>query len=231
MLKDLIKDIYKLKNTKKAKLLQKFFKTGKGEYGEGDIFLGINVPKQREIAKKYKYLTLNNIQKLLSNKIHEFRLVGLMILTDQYEKGLKKDKETIVNFYLKNTENINNWDLVDLSSYKILGDYLLDKNKNLLYKLAQSKNLWEKRIAIISTYTFIKNSEFVDFIKIANILIKDKHDLIQKAVGWMLREVGKKDIKVLYKFLDKHYDTMPRTTLRYAIERLDKKKRQFYMKK
>ncbi|MFH1826918.1 MAG: DNA alkylation repair protein [bacterium] len=231
MLNDLIKELYKIRNPKKAKELQKFFKTGKGEYGEGDVFLGINVPTQRQMATKYKNLSLGEIQKLLSNKIHEFRLVGLLISIEKYNKSSQKEKKIIVNLYLKNTKNINNWDLVDLSSHKILGDYLSNKDKSLLYKLAQSKNLWEKRIAIISTYTFIKNKEFTDSIKIAKILLQDKRDLIHKAVGWMLREVGKKDINVLSNFLNKHYKTMPRTTLRYAIERLDKKKKEFYMKK
>lgn len=231
MLKNLIKDLHKLKNIKRAKLSQRFFKTAKGEYGEGDIFLGINVPTQRQIAIKYKNLSLSKVQKLLSNKIHEFRLVGLLILVEKYNKSSQKEKKTIVNLFLKNTKNINNWDLVDLSSHKILGDYLLNKSKNLLYSLARSKNLWEKRIAIITTFRFIKERQFVNSLKIAEILLHDTHDLIHKAVGWMLREVGKKDVNILFNFLNKHYKTMPRTTLRYAIKCLDKKKREFYMKK
>jgi len=228
MLKNLISDLKKLEDTKQAKILQRFFKTGKGQYGEGDIFLGIKVPLQRKVVKTYYDLPLKDIQKLLDSKIHEHRLCALFILIHQYEK--EKEKE-FVDFYLKNAKKVNNWDLVDLSCHKILGDYLLDKDKKILYKLAKSNNLWEKRISIISTFAFIRINKFEDSLKIAEILLNDSHDLIHKAVGWMLREVGKKDQSVEEKFLNKYYKTMPRTMLRYSIERFDDKKRKFYMKK
>jgi len=233
MLNQLKKDLRKLANSKKGKDLSKFFKTGKGEYGEGDIFLGIAVPNQRKIAKKYATLSLGEIQDLLSSKIHEHRLTSLFILISKFENGNNKLKKEIFDFYLKNTKNINNWDLVDLSAPKILGAYMLDnpKEKKILYKLAKSKNLWEKRIAMLSTFAFIKNNEFDDALKISKILLKDEHDLIHKAVGWMLREIGKKDQKTEEKFLKKHYKKMPRTMLRYAIEKFQKNKKEFYMKK
>ncbi|HHI04106.1 MAG TPA: DNA alkylation repair protein [Candidatus Woesearchaeota archaeon] len=233
MLNQLKKDLRKLANSKKGKDLSKFFKTGKGEYGEGDIFLGIAVPNQRKIAKKYATLSLGEIQDLLSSKIHEHRLTSLFILISKFENGNNKLKKEIFDFYLKNTKNINNWDLVDLSAPKILGAYIIDhlKEKKILYKLAKSKNLWEKRIAMLSTFAFIKNNEFDDALKISKILLKDEHDLIHKAVGWMLREIGKKDQKTEEKFLKKHYKKMPRTMLRYAIEKFQKNKKEFYMKK
>jgi 3-methyladenine DNA glycosylase AlkD len=242
-IKQLLKEFEQKKNPSKAKLLSGFFKTGKGEYGEGDIFLGLTVPEQRELAKKYIDLKLNDIQKLLGSKIHEHRLTGLIILTYQYERiGKEKMSEnekdskrkTIFDFYLKNTKNINNWDLVDLSSHEIVGDYLLGKGageRKILYILAKSDNLWERRIAMISTFTFIRAKDFKDSLAIGEILLHDKHDLINKAVGWMLREVGKRDEKVLKSFLDKHYRTMPRTALRYSLERLSEKDKKFYMNK
>jgi 3-methyladenine DNA glycosylase AlkD len=222
------KDLLKLADKEKAKLLQGFFKTGQGEYGEGDIFLGITVPEQRKVAKKYKDIDLKEIQDLLNSKFHEHRLVALLILVEKYEK--EDNKKQIVDFYLKNTRNINNWDLVDLTSHKILGDYLLDKDRSLLFKLAHSEDLWEKRISIISTFAFINKNQSEDSFKIAEILLNDKHDLIHKAVGWMLREVGKRVSQdAEERFLKKHYKTMPRTMLRYAIERFDEKKRKYYM--
>ena len=219
------------KNEAKAKILSGFFKTGKGQYGEGDVFLGIAVPITREIAKKYSDMGFADIHKLLLSKIHEERLSALMILAEKYKKSDLKSKKLIVEFYLNNTKNINNWDLVDLSADKILGNYLVGKDKLILYKLAKSSNLWEKRISVVSTFAFIKNNQFSDTIKIAEILLNDGQDLIQKAVGWMLREMGKRDEKELLKFLDKNYKKMPRTMLRYAIERLDEKKKKFYMGK
>jgi 3-methyladenine DNA glycosylase AlkD len=224
----LIKDLRKLKDKKQAENLQRFFKTGKGEYGEGDVFLGIKVPIQRKICKNYGDLNLNAIQKLLNSKIHEHRLCGLFVLVSKYKKS--KNKKEIFKFYLKNTKKINNWDLVDLSSPNIVGEYLLNKDKKVLYKLAKSKNLWEKRISIVSTFTFIRNNKLEDTLKISQILLKDKHDLIHKAVGWMLREVGKKDIKKLELFIQKNYKDMPRTMLRYAIEKFPEKKRKDYLK-
>lgn len=222
-------------NPSKAKLLSGFFKTGKGHYGEGDVFLGLTVPEQRELAKKYKHLDLGSVQKLLDSEIHEHRLTGLIILTYRYEDAEKKketkEQKKIFDFYLKNTKNINNWDLVDVSCPRIVGMYLKDKNRKQLYQFAESKNLWEKRISIVSTYTFIRNGDFSDTLKISEMLLKDKHDLIHKAVGWMLREVGKKDEKTLKLFLDKHHKVMPRTMLRYSLERLSKMDKAKYMAK
>lgn len=228
MLIKLMDDLNAYANPKKAKDCAWFFKTGKGEYGEGDVFLGITVPLQRKLAKKYKDLSLKHTEQLLSSKIHEHRLTALFILIDKYRKG---DKEEIVNLYLKNAKRVNNWDLVDSSAHHILGDYLLDKPRNILYKLAKSKNLWEKRIAIISTAAFINKNDFKDTLRISEILLNDDHDLIHKAVGWMLREVGKKDQSVEEKFLKKYHKTMPRTMLRYAIEKFSPAKRKFYMKR
>jgi len=232
--KDVQKELHKKSNKEKAKILQGFFKTKKGEYGEGDIFLGVVVPEQREIAKKYQELNLIEIQKLLKSKYHEERLTALIILTYKYEKTKKEtEKKEIYEFYLSNTKYINNWDLVDLSAPKIIGNYLLENKKYLkiLYSLAKSTNMWEKRISILATFPFIKNNEFEDSIKLSEIFLKEKHDLMHKAVGWMLREVGKKDEKVLTEFLDKHYKEMSRTMLRYSIEKFDEEKRKYYLKK
>ncbi len=231
MLKEIKTDLQKLADSKKAEILSGFFKTGVGQYGEGDIFLGITVPDQRRVSKKYPNLNLDDIEKLLSSKIHEHRLTSLFLLIHRYQKSGNSEKKKIFNFYLKNTRNINNWDLVDLSAHQILGDYMIrnPEMRNILYKLADSENLWEKRVSIISTLAFIRKGKFEDTLKISEILLNDKHDLIQKAVGWMLREIGKRDQKTEERFLKKHYKTMPRTTLRYAIERFDASKRKFYM--
>jgi 3-methyladenine DNA glycosylase AlkD len=230
MLEKLKKEFSKLANPDKARNLEKYFKTGKGEYAEGDKFLGIVVPEQRKLVKKYAaLLSLEEIQELLNTKIHEYRLTALLILVKQYQKADEKIKKQIFDFYLKNTKNINNWDLVDLSSRDIVGNYLLDKDKSILYQLANSKDLWEKRIAIISTSEFIRKSQFDDTIKISEILLKDKHDLIHKAVGWMLREVGKRNQEILESFLKKHRKIMPRTMLRYAIEKFPENKRKAFL--
>lgn len=221
------KELQSKKDPIRAKILSRFFKTGKGEYGEGDIFLGIVVPIQRAIAKKYKDVSLKEIQKLLDSKIHEYRLTGLLVLVEKY----KEDKELVYNFYIKNFRNINNWDLVDLTAPKIMGDFLKDKKKDILYSLAISDDLWERRISIIVTFAFIKDNDFKDALKISKILLNDKHDLIHKAVGWMLREVGKRNKDFEKEFLDKYYRIMPRTMLRYSIEKFDPKEKEFYMKK
>lgn len=228
---ELKKEFGRLTNKKQAALLAGFFKTGKGEYGEGDIFLGIKVPMQRKVALNYENLSLDDLQTLLNTKIHEYRLTALIILCAQYKKAESAERKKIVDFYLCNTKNINNWDLVDVSCPRLLGNYLLTRSRQILYKLARSKNLWEKRIAIISTLAFISERQFGDTLKISEILLNDKHDLIHKAVGWMLREAGKRDLAVLKRFLDKHYKVMPRTMLRYSIEKLSDKKRKFYLSK
>lgn len=224
------KEIKKQANPKQAVILQRFFKTGKGEYGEGDIFYGIKVPVQRTIAKRFKDLAFEDLKVLISAKIHEERLVAAFILVDQYKRSDEKKKKIVFDFYLKNRKGINNWDLVDLSAPKIVGAYLIDKEKDLLYKFAVSKDLWEKRIAIISTQTFIREHFFEDTLNISEILLQDKHDLIHKAVGWMLREVGNRDLETEEEFLKKHYKTMPRTMLRYAIEKFPEQKRIAYLR-
>lgn len=227
------KELQAFADPKQAKLLARFFKTGKGEYGEGDVFIGIKVPNQRKVAKNNKDLSLTEIEKLLSSDIHEHRLTALLILTYQFPKLNEDEQKKVVEFYLSHTKYINNWDLVDLSAPNIPGEYLFnnkDKRK-ILYRLAKSKNLWEKRIAMLSTFTFIREEEFEDALAIAELLVNDSHDLIHKAVGWMLRELGKKDQKIEEEFLRRHHKTMPRTMLRYAIERFDEKKRKFYMQK
>ncbi len=228
MIDELIKELQKKSNKEKAKVLQKFFKTGKGEYGEGDVFLGVTVPEQRKIAKKHVQTELDELQQPLASRIHEERLTALLILVEKYNKGNKKE---IFDFYIKNIRNINNWDLVDLTAEKIIGDYLIDKDKGMLYEMAKSKSIWERRIAIVATYRFIKDNKLEDTFAISKMLLKDKHDLIHKAVGWMLREAGKKNLKGLESFLDIHYKEMPRTMLRYAIERMDNEKKNFYIKK
>lgn len=223
------KELSRLGSTKKAKTSHWFFKTGKGQYGEGDIFLGVTVPEQRTIAKKYKDISLEDIQKLLDDGVHECRLTSLLILVSRYEKAEEKEKNIIFKFYLKNSKKVNSWDLVDASAPYITGDYLLNKNKDILYKYAVSKNLWQRRIAIVSTFAFIRNGNFEDTLNISKILFNDKEDLIHKATGWMLREVGKISEKTLEKFLSKNVKVMPRTTLRYAIERFPESQRKYYL--
>ncbi len=220
------KSLRELANPAKAKILQGFFKTGKGQYGEGDIFLGVTVPQSRNIAKKFKTLTLSEIKSLLTSKIHEERLIAILLLVHNYPNN----QEKIYSFYLNNTNQINNWDLVDLSAPNIIGTHLLNKDKSILYTLAKSENLWEKRIAIVSTFTFIRNNQFQDTIEISKILLNDKHDLIHKATGWMLRELGKRNLPLLETFLKQNYKQIPRTTLRYAIERFPEEKRKVYLK-
>ncbi|MGD8544715.1 MAG: DNA alkylation repair protein [Candidatus Bathyarchaeota archaeon] len=231
MLHKIKNELLKLGNPEKARQLSRFFKTGKGQYGEGDIFLGIPVPEQRKVAKKYLNLTLNDLQKLLSSEIHEHRLTALLILVTKYEKADNSGKDEIYRLYLKNTENINNWDLVDLSAPKIVGDYLVNKDTSILYKLAKSTNLWERRIAILSTAKFISNNDFKDALGISELLLQDKHDLVHKAVGWMLREIGKRDQETEERFLKKYHTQMPRTMLRYAIEKFNEEKRKHYLSK
>ena len=223
------KEILEKSSKEKPKIYAKFFKTGKGEYGEGDIFLGLTVPEQRILAGKYTNLVLDDVKKLLESKYHEHRLMGLFILVYKYEKSNEKEKAGIKDFYLENKHKGNNWDLVDCIADKILGKHLIDKDKKVLYELAKSESIWDRRIAIISTFEFIKNGKFEDTLKISKILLKDEHDLIHKAVGWMLREIGKRDLETLEKFLKRHYKKMPRTMLRYAIEKFPEIKRKKYL--
>jgi 3-methyladenine DNA glycosylase AlkD len=212
-----------------AVFLQRFFKTGPGEYGAGDVFLGIRAPQSRAIAKKYRDLPLSELKKLLLAKEHEARLVALIILTLQYPKADERQQESIFGFYLANSKYINNWDLVDVSAPHVVGAHLFGGNTSVLDELAESDLLWDRRIAIIATQYFIRKGEFSATLRIARKLLRDEHDLIHKAVGWMLREVGNRDRSVLVAFLDKHHRTMPRTMLRYAIEKFDASVRSSYL--
>ena len=230
LLKSLRAILKKQANPKQAKIYLRFFKTGKGEYGEGDEFLGIKVPVSRKIAKEFKDLALPEIQELLNSKVHEERLIALFILTEQYRRKDFEQKKVIYDFYLKNLKRVNNWDLVDLSAEKIIGAYLFEKDKQILFRLARSKNLWDRRIAIMSTFHFIKNGLYDTTFEIADVLLKEEHDLIHKAVGWMLREIGNRDVKIEEAFLKRQYKNLPRTMLRYAIEKFPEKKRQAYLK-
>lgn len=218
-------------NPEKAEFLPRFFKTGPGEYGEGDKFLGVVVPDQRKVAREFKDLPLLQIEKLLDDPIHECRLTGLLILVDQFKKA--KDnavRNSLCDFYLSKLDRVNNWDLVDSSSRDILGAWLHDKkDRRVLDKLAKSDDLWRQRVAMVSTYWFIKRGDFDDTLRLAEKFLTHQHDLMHKAVGWMLREVGNMDEAVLTGFLDRHATKMPRTMLRYAIEKLPEPKRKAYM--
>ncbi|HHT64015.1 MAG: DNA alkylation repair protein [Bacillota bacterium] len=219
-------------NPEKAAFFPRFFKTGPGEYGEGDVFIGVTVPHQRKVARKYfKDIDLKELQLLLRDPVHEYRLTALFVLVYKYEKAREEVKKEIVDFYLANIRYVNNWDLVDASADKILGAYLFHKDKKILYDFANSGSLWEQRIAIISTFYFIKKNYFQDTLEIAKLLLHHEHDLIHKAVGWMLREVGKRDLTTEIDFLQKHYQEMPRTMLRYAIEKFDPELREYFLKK
>ena len=229
MLNKIKGDLRKLANKEKIPIYQNFFKTKKGQYSEGDVFIGVSVPNTRKIAKKYKDSKLSVVEQLLGSKIHEERLLGVLILVQKYQKT---NDDKIFFFYKKHNKKINNWDLVDLSADKIVGHYYYyNKNKiQELYELAKSNNLWEKRTSIVSTFYFIKNNDFKQTITVSELLLRDKHDLIHKAVGWMLREVGKKDKKILLQFISKNYHKIPRTTLRYAIEKFSEAERLKYLK-
>lgn len=219
-------------NPEKALLLQGFFKTDEGQYGEGDLFLGITVPQQRSIAKSFKELPLTEIETLLHEPFHECRLTALIILVNRFKKTkTDADRKLIVDLYLRNTAYINNWDLVDLSACYILGEYLLDKDRSLIYRLAESDSLWEQRIAVLTTFTFIRNEDFADNLLIAEMLLNHKHDLMHKAIGWMLREIGKRNKSVLVDFLMQYSMQMPRTMLRYAIEKFPEEERQYFLKR
>lgn len=214
----------------KAAILQKFFKTGPGQYGEGDLFIGVTVPQSRQVAKRFSDLALGEIKDLLCSGVHEERLVALLILVQKFDSAPDKEKEGMIKFYLDNIKQVNNWDLVDLSAPCILGEHLMHRDRALLYRLARSGNVWERRISIVATYPFIRINDFADTIKIAALLLQDRHDLIHKAAGWMLREVGKRNVAIEEEFLEKHFRVMPRTMLRYAIERLPERKKRRYMK-
>lgn len=216
-------------NFEVAKNLQRFFKTGPGQYGEGDVFAGLKNPQTRAIAKQFKNLSIKDTTALLHSKIHEERLAALIIMVEQSKKANQQHYKQLFDLYLKNTKYINNWDLVDLSCKDVVGGYLVDKPRDILYQLAKSDLIWERRIAIISTAKFISANDFGDTLAIAETLMGDQQDLIHKAVGWMLREVGKRDETTLCGFLDKYAHKMPRTMLRYSLERLPENKRKKYM--
>ncbi|MBW2603485.1 MAG: DNA alkylation repair protein [Deltaproteobacteria bacterium] len=224
------KRLRQLANKEKAEILQRFFKTGPGEYGEGDVFIGVKAPDLRKVAKDFRDIAVEDVIVLLESAIHEERLLALLILVRRYVNGDETDKKRIYRLYLKETKFINSWDIVDGSAHHIVGDYLMDKNKAPLYRLAKSKDLWERRIAILATFYFIKHGKYEETLKIAKILLADREDLIHKAVGWMLREIGKRDIIFEEMFLKQHYKEMPRTMLRYAIEKFPEPKRQMYLK-
>ena len=227
----IIKDLKEVADEKLAKNYARFFKTGKGEYGEGDKFLGMRVGTIRKIAKKHKEISFDDLEKLFEGEYHEYRLAAIFILKHKY----KEDPKKVVEMYLKNLKYVNNWDLVDVSAPNIIGNYLYNQPKIIAKKtlqtLAISKNLWKRRIAIVSTFFFIRQNRFEETIEITKILLKDKHDLIHKACGWMLREVGKRNQKVLESFLDENIKKMPRTMLRYSIEKFEEGKRKSYLKK
>ncbi|MBB3841249.1 3-methyladenine DNA glycosylase AlkD [Runella defluvii] len=225
------KELYSLGSPEKAAFLSRFFKTGKGQYGEGDLFLGITMPEIRSVVAKYAYLSILEWQALLSSPYHEIRMASLIGLMKHFQKS-KKDpaaQKQIFDFYLSHLDYINNWDLVDVTCRDIVGAYLLKQDRNILYDLAQRPHLWAQRVAMVSTWYFIKHNQFSDTLRIAELLLTHSHDLIHKAVGWMLREVGKRDELVLEEFLDTHTKQMPRTALRYAIERFPESKRKYYL--
>ncbi len=233
VLQALKEDLLRLSAPRKAEIAARFFKSGPNQYGAGDVFLGITVPEQRAVSKRYYVsVTLADTMQLLRSEYHEFRLTALLILVCKYEKA--KDENTckeIAMLYCTHTKYINNWDLVDLSAYKILGPYLFDKNRSVLYDFAHSGNLWKQRIAIITTFNFLRKKDFADTLKLAEFYLSHDHDLIHKASGWMVREIGKRDYEVAYEFVKKHRLSMPRTMLRYAIEKFDGEVRKDLMKK
>jgi 3-methyladenine DNA glycosylase AlkD len=226
----IIKYLHNLADPQTAAHSQRFFKTGVGEYGHGDKFLGIRVPVLRKAVKLFQKTSLTQIKTLLKSEYHEIRLFALLLLVHQFACSDEIKREKIYNLYLNNTKYINNWDLVDSSAPNILGTYLIDKDRSVLYTLVRSKRLWDRRIAIMSSFYFIKNEQYTDALKLSKILLNDKEDLIHKASGWMLREIGNRDNDVEELFLRLYYKQMPRTMLRYSIEKFSKERRQMYLK-
>ena len=222
-------ELLRAANPSKARHLSGFFKTGPGEYGEGDIFLGLTVPQSRALANKHLPIGLKGAAALLKSPVHEERLIALLILVELYAAGSPSERNKIYDFYIRSARFINNWDLVDLSAPKISGVHLQGRSRKPLFRFAKSKNLWERRIAVVSCLHFIRQRDFTDFLGIARILLHDEHDLIHKAVGWMLREAGKRDLRVLLSFLKAHAAVMPRTMLRYSIEKLPPSQRRVFM--
>lgn len=230
VLESIRKELKRSSDKEYAARLTKYFKAGKKEYGEGDRFLGIRVPVLRRLAKKYGNISINDASQLLKSPFHEERLFSLFVLVDLFRRAVDQDKKKIYALYLKNTKFINNWDLVDASAGRIVGAYLFTRDKKPIYALAMSNNLWERRISIMSTSYFIAHNDFTATLKVAEILLNDREDLIHKAVGWLLREVGKRDIEIEENFLKSHYASIPRTTLRYAVENFPDEKRKNYLR-
>lgn len=228
MLKNIKKDLDRLGDSQKAEFLPRFFKTLPGGYAEGDIFIGVSMPNIRAVARKYRTLPLSQVKHLLHSRVHEHRLAALLILIDRFRRSGGPARERIAALYLDSLHHVNNWDLVDLSADKILGNFLFDKDRSILYTLCHSDHLWSQRISIMSTFFFIRRGQFDDTFRLAEQLLLHKHDLIHKATGWMLREVGKREKKAEESFLKKHYRLMPRTMLRYAIEKFNPEERERY---
>lgn len=226
----IISELMAYQQADKQEILPRFFKTGKGEYGEGDRFMGVSVPQVRLISKRNRDISLDEVEQLLASPWHEARQCALFILTLQYQRAKAEERKTIVDFYLSHTDRINNWDLVDVSAHYILGDYLLSHSREILYRLAESPSLWENRIAMVSTYAFIRKGELDDTYTLATRMMHYPHDLMHKAIGWMLREAGKKDVERLTRYVKQYAGQMPRTMLRYAIEKLEDGLRQEIMK-
>ena len=227
---DIQNRLKRLGNRKHAAVSQRFFKTGPGQYGEGDVFIGVRVPVLRKLAKEYSDLAVEDIVILLRSHIHEERLLALLLLVASFLKGDEATKKFICEIYLSNTGFVNNWDLVDSSAEHIVGSYLMNRSKVVLYRLAESEDLWERRISIMSTFHFVKHHEYSETLKISKMLLFDRQDLIHKATGWMLREIGKRHLQTEESFLKVYYKKMPRTMLRYAIEKFPEQKRQRYLK-
>jgi len=226
---DVRKKLRELSNPQKAEIVRKFFKTGPGEYGEGDIFLGIAVPVLRKLVKQFVGNPLDVASRLLESAIHEERMLALLLLIHAFSTSSQQVKKRIYRLCLRKARRINNWDLVDVSAPNIVGAYLVDKNREQLYDFARSHDHWRRRTAIVATLAFIRQNDFDDTFRISKILLNDEHDLIRKAVGWMLREVGKRDLAAEERFLKFYYNTMPRTMLRYAIERFPVAKKKKYL--
>ncbi|TFH16390.1 MAG: DNA alkylation repair protein [Lentisphaerales bacterium] len=228
-MEEIKKTLRKMGDPERAGHAQRYFKTGKGEYGEGDRFIGIRVPALRQCAKSYAETPLKDALQLLKSPVHEDRMVALFLMVARFKRGSEQERAAIYRGYLAHTRYINNWDLVDCSAPYIVGEHLFDKSRNQLHKLARSESLWERRISIISTFYFIRHDDFTDALALARTLLHDKEDLMHKAVGWMLRELGKRNRPEEEQFLTMYYNEMPRTMLRYAIEKFPERRRKAYL--
>lgn len=224
------KDLRKFSSKEKAQILQRFFKTGPGQYGEGDVFIGVKVPEIRQVCREHRDIKLPEVKKLVQSEIHEDRVLGLLILVDQFNRADEKKQKQIFDFYIKNRKHINNWDLVDLTAPNIVGIWLYENDQSApLYQWVKSKKLWERRIAVLATFTFLRRGRYQETLDLCQMLLNDPEDLMHKASGWMLREMGKRDLKPLLQFLNQYAHVMPRTMLRYSIEKLSPKLKKKYM--